>query len=160
MCDWVPSLFTRNCHNTVNWLCCCCVWLFETQRTAACQASLSLTISQSLAKSMSIASVMPSSHLILWHPLLLLHSILSSIRDFSNESAVCIRWPKYWIIGYTPIQKKKKICFKRSTNFRIIGKGICVCWILFIFHRTENVLVISWFSEFSIYNTVHFPLLK
>ena len=62
---------------------------------AAQQASLSLTISQSLPKFMSIASVMPFSHLILWCPLLLLPSIFPSIRDFSNESAVCIRWPKY-----------------------------------------------------------------
>ena len=62
---------------------------------AACQASLSLTISQSLPKFMSIALVMPSSHLNLWHPLLLLPSIFPSIRDFSNESAVRIRWPKY-----------------------------------------------------------------
>ena len=64
--------------------------------TAACQTSLSLIISQSLAKFMSIASVMPSSHLILWCPLLLLPSIFPSNRNFSNESAVRIRWPKYW----------------------------------------------------------------
>ena len=63
--------------------------------TTAHQASLSLTISWSLPKFMFIASVMPSSYLILWCPLLLLPSIFSSIRDFSNES-VCIRWPKYW----------------------------------------------------------------
>ena len=59
-------------------------------------ASLSLTVSWSLPKFMSIALVIPSSHLILWHPLLLLPSIFPSIRDFSNESAVHIRWPKYW----------------------------------------------------------------
>ena len=63
--------------------------------TTACQASLPLTISQSLPKFMSIASVMPSSHLNLWHPFLLLPSIFPSIRGFSNESAVRIRWPKY-----------------------------------------------------------------
>ena len=63
---------------------------------AAQQASLSLTISQSLPKFMSIVSVMPFSHFILWCPLLLLPSIFPSIRDFSNESAICIRWPKYW----------------------------------------------------------------
>ena len=63
--------------------------------TAAYQASLSLTISQSLPKFMSIASVMPSSHLILWCPLLLLPSIFPNIRDFSHELAVRIRWPKY-----------------------------------------------------------------
>ena len=79
-----------------------CVWLFATQWTAAHQASLSLTISWSLLKFMSIASVMPSSHLILWRPLLLLSSILPSIRDFSKESAVHIRWPKYWSFSKSP----------------------------------------------------------
>ena len=69
---------------------------FATPWTAACQASLSLTISQSLPKFMSIASMMPSSHLILWHPLPLLPLIFPSIRNFSNESTVHIRWPKYW----------------------------------------------------------------
>ena len=64
--------------------------------TAACQASLSFTISQSLLKLISIESVMPSNHLILFHPLLLLPSIFSSIRVFSDESALHIRWPKYW----------------------------------------------------------------
>ena len=65
-------------------------------RTAARQGSLSLTISQSLLKFTSAALVMPSSHLILCRPLLLLPSILPSIRVFSNESALHIRWPKYW----------------------------------------------------------------
>ena len=63
--------------------------------TVACQASLPLTNSQSLLKLMSILSVMPSNHLILCHPLLLLPSIFPSIRVSSNESALCIRWPKY-----------------------------------------------------------------
>ena len=72
-----------------------CVWLFVTPWTAACQVPLSSTISQSLLKFMSIKSVMPSNHLILWCPFLLLPSTFSSIRVFSNESALCIRWPKY-----------------------------------------------------------------
>ena len=72
------------------------VWLFATPWTMARQASLSITNSQSLPKLMSIESVMPSNHLILCHPLLLLPSILPSIRVFSNESALPIRWPKYW----------------------------------------------------------------
>ena len=59
-----------------------------------------LTVSQSLPKLMFIASVMPSSHLILWHPLHLLSSIFPSIRDFSNESAVLIGWPKYWSFSF------------------------------------------------------------
>ena len=69
--------------------------------TAAHQTSLSLIISQSLAKFMSIASVMSSSHLILWCPLLLLPPVFPSIRDFSNESAVRIRWPKYWSFSFS-----------------------------------------------------------
>ena len=73
-----------------------CVQLFATSWTAACQASLSITNSQSLLKLMSIESVMPSKYLILCYPLLLLTSIFPSIRVFSNESVLCIRWPKYW----------------------------------------------------------------
>ena len=72
-----------------------CSRLFVTPWTAACQASLSATICWSLLKFMSIESVMPSNHLILCHPLLLLPSVLPSIRVFSSELAVCIRWPKY-----------------------------------------------------------------
>ena len=73
---------------------------FETPWTAACQASLSITISRSLPKPMSIVSVMPSNHLILRRPLLLLPSIFPSIRVFSNESALCIKWPKYWSFNF------------------------------------------------------------
>ena len=76
------------------------VRLFVTPWTAARQASLSITNSQSLLKLMSIESVMPSNHLILCHPLLLLPSIFPSIRVFSNESALRIRWPKYWSFSF------------------------------------------------------------
>ena len=76
------------------------VWLFVTTWTAAQQAFLSFTTSQSLSKFMSIALVMPSSHLIFWHPLLLLPSIFPRIRDFSNESVLLIRWPKYWSFSF------------------------------------------------------------
>ena len=76
------------------------VWLFATPWTIALQASLSITNSQSLPKLMSIKSVMPSSHLILCRPLLLLPSIFPSIRVFSNESALRIRWPKYWNFSF------------------------------------------------------------
>ena len=69
--------------------------------TAACQASLSFTISQSWLKFMSIESVMPSKHLILCHPLLLLPSVFRSIRVFFNESALCIRCPKYWSFSFS-----------------------------------------------------------
>ena len=72
------------------------VRLFVTSWTAAHQASLSITYSQSLLKLMSVKSVMPSNHLILCHPLLLLPSVFAIIRVFSNESVLLIRWPKYW----------------------------------------------------------------
>ena len=74
--------------------------LFTTPWTAACQASLSITNSKSLPKLMSIESVMPPNHLILCHPLLLLPSIFPSIRVFSNDSALHIRWPKYWSFSF------------------------------------------------------------
>ena len=76
------------------------VRLFVTPGTAARQASLSITNSQSLPKLMSIELVMPSSHLIFCHPLLLPPSIFPSIRVFSNESALHIRWPKYWSFSF------------------------------------------------------------
>ena len=76
------------------------VQLFATPRTSAHQASLSITNSWSLPKLMSIKSVMPSNHLILCHPLLLLPSNFASIRVFSKETVLCIRWPKYWSFSF------------------------------------------------------------
>ena len=77
------------------------VRLYVTPWTTACQASLSVTNSWSLLKLMSIESVMPSDHLILCRPLLLLPSVFLSIRVFSNESALRIRWPKYWSFSFS-----------------------------------------------------------
>ena len=77
-----------------------CIWLFVTPWTAARHVSPSITNSRSSPILMSIESVMPSNHLILYHPLLLLPSIFSSIRVFSNESALHIRWPKYWSLSF------------------------------------------------------------
>ena len=77
------------------------VWLFATPWTVAHQASLSFTISWSLLILMSIKTVMPSNHLILCSPLLLLHSICPSIRVFSSESALCIRWPEFWSFSFS-----------------------------------------------------------
>ena len=77
------------------------VRLFVIPWTAACQASLSITNSQSSLKFMSIESVMPSSHLILCHPLLFVLSIFPSISVFSNESVLHIRWPKYWSFSFS-----------------------------------------------------------
>ena len=77
------------------------VQLFATPWTTACQASLSITNSRSLLKLMSITSVMPSNHLILCRPLLFPPSIFPSIRVFSNESVLHIRWPKYWSFSFS-----------------------------------------------------------
>ena len=77
------------------------VQLFATPGSAEHQASLSITNSRSLLKLMSIDSMMPSNHLILCCPLLLLPSIVSSIRVFSNESVLCIRWPKHWGFSFS-----------------------------------------------------------
>ena len=78
-----------------------CVWLFVIPWTVARQISLSVTNSQSFLKLMSKKSVMPSNHLILCHPLLLLSSIFPSIGLFSNESTLGIRWPKYWSFNFS-----------------------------------------------------------
>ena len=83
------------------------VWLFTTPWIAAHQASLSITNSWNSLKLMSIKSVMPSSHLILCCPLLLLPTIPPSIRVFSNESALHMRWPKYWSFSFSIIPFKE-----------------------------------------------------
>ena len=77
------------------------VWLFETPWTTVRQASLSITNSRSLLKLMSIELVMPSKHLILCRPLLLPPSVIPRIRVFSNESVLCISWPKYWSFSFS-----------------------------------------------------------
>ena len=83
------------------------VWLFASPWIAARQASLSITSSRSSLKLMSIESVMPFSHLILCHPLFLLPPILPSIRVFSNESTLCMRWAKYWSFNFSIIPSKE-----------------------------------------------------
>ena len=83
------------------------VRLFATPWIAACQASLSITISRSSLRLTSIESVMPSSHLILCHPLLLLPLIPPSIKVFSNESTLCMRRPKYWSYSFSIIPSKE-----------------------------------------------------
>ena len=90
MCEYISSVRSLSC-----------VQLFATPWTAAHQASLSITNCQSLLKLMSIESVMPSNHFILCRPLLLPRSIFPSIRVFSNESALHIRWPKYWSFSFS-----------------------------------------------------------
>ena len=98
--SWHITLCKFKVHNISSVQLLSCVWLFVTPWTTARQASLSITNSQSLFKLMSIESVMPSSHLVLCHPLLLLPPIPPSIRVFSNESTLCIRWSKYWSFSF------------------------------------------------------------
>ena len=99
------------------------VWLFVTPWTAARQASLSITNSQSLLKLMSIESVMPSNYLILCCPLLLLPSIFPSTRVFSNESVLCIRWPKYWSLSFiiSPSNEYSGLISFRIDWFDLLG---------------------------------------
>ena len=97
-CVLSPCLFNLNAESVQSFS---RVWLFVTPWSAACQASLSITNSWSLLKRMSIGLVMPSKHLILCFPLLLLPSKVPSIRVFSNESALCIRWPEYWSFSFS-----------------------------------------------------------
>ena len=92
-----------------------CVHFVATPWTAACQASLSSTVSWSLLKFMSIKLVMLSNHLLLCHPLLL-HSVFPSIRVFSSESGLPIRWPKYWSVGFS---------ISPSNEYKIEANSIC-----------------------------------
>ena len=101
------------------------VWLFATPWVTACQASLSITNSQSSHKLMSTESVMPSSHLILCHPLLL-PPIPPSIRVFSNESTLHMRWPKYWSFSFSIIPSKEHpgLIFRITGWISLQSKGL------------------------------------
>ena len=111
-------------------------WLFScsvmsdsaTSWTAARQASLSFTISRSLFRLMSIESVMPSNHLILCHPLLLLPSIFPSIGVFSSESVLRIRWPKYWSFSISPSNEYLELISFRIDSFDLLAvQGTLKC---------------------------------
>ena len=99
------------------------VRLCVTPWTAAPQASLSFTITQSLLKLISTVSVMPSNHLVLCHPLLLLPSMFPSIRMFSGESALYIRWPKYWSFSISPSNKYSGFVSFRIHRFDLAVQG-------------------------------------
>ena len=103
-----------------------CVQLYVTPWTAARQASLSITNSQSLLKLMSIESVMPSNHLILCCPLLLLPTIPPSIRVFSSESTLHMRWPKYWSFSFSIIPSKEHpgLIFRITGWISLQSKGL------------------------------------
>ena len=97
------------------------VQLFVTPWTAAHQPSLTFTISRSFLKRMSIKSVMPSNHLILCRPLLLLPSVFASIRVFSSESALLIRWPKYWSLSISPASEYSGLISFRMDWFDLLA---------------------------------------
>ena len=100
------------------------VWLFATPWIAARQASLSITISWSSLKLMSIELVMPSSHLILCRPLLLLPPIPPSIRVFSNESTLRMRWPKYWSFSFPSVSFQFHHSFQRNPRADLLQNGL------------------------------------
>ena len=122
------------------------VCLFVTPWTAACQPSLSFTISWSLLKLMSVELVMPLNHLLLCHPLLLLPSIFPSIRVFSNESALRIRWPKYWGFNFSINPSNE---YSGFTSFRIDCFDLAVQGTLksLLHYHSSNASVL-WCSAF------------
>ena len=121
------------------------VQLFSTPQTTECQASLSFTISWSLHKFMSVASVMPSSHLILWLPLLF--SVFPSIRDFSNESAVCSRWPKYWSFSFS-ISSSSEYSGLISVKIDWFGLLAVQCTLGHLLQHYSVKASIIWYSAF------------
>ena len=123
------------------------VWLFETPWTAAHQASLSITNSRSPPKPVTIESMMPSDHLILCHPLLLLPSIFPSIRVFSNESALRIRWPKYWSFSFSispSNEYSELISFKMDWLNLLAVQGTLKC---LLWHHSSKASIL-WCSAF------------
>ena len=124
-----------------------CVWLFETPWTAAHQASLCLIISRNLPMFMSIVLVMLSSHLILWHPLLLLPSISPSIRDFSSELSVRIRWPKYWSFSFSISPSSE---YSESISLKIDWFDLLAVQGTFrrLLQHHSSMALILWYSAF------------
>ena len=124
-----------------------CVWLFVTLWTAARQASLSFTISQSLLKLMSIELVMPSNHLILWHPILFLPSIFLSLRVFSRESGLCIRWLKYWSFSFSITPSNE---YSGLTSFRMDGLDLLAVQgtLKSLLQHHSSKASILWYSAF------------
>ena len=129
---------------------------FVTPWTSARQASLSITNSQSLLKLRSIESAMPSNHLILYRPLLLLPSMFPSIRVFSSESVLHIRWPKYWSFSFsiTPSNEYSGLISFRMDWFDLLEvQGIWDCYlttksfILLSFKRVINIYTYIYISE-------------
>ena len=128
------------------------VQLFATPWIAARQASLSITSSQSLPKLMSIESVMPSNHLVLWRPLLLLPSVFPSIRVFSNESVLHLRWPKYWSFSISPSNEYSGLISFRMDWLDLLAVQGTLKSLLQ--HRSSKASII-WWSAFFIVQLSH-----
>ena len=125
------------------------VWLFATPWTAAHQASLSITNSQSLPKLMSIESVMPFNHLILCCPLLLPPSIFPSIRVFSNESVLCIRWPKYWSFSFNiSPSNEHPVIFRMDWVDLLAGQETLKSLLQ---HHSSKASILQWSAFFIVY---------
>ena len=133
-----------------------CVQLFATPWTAAHQASLSITNSWSLLKLMSIELVMPSNHLIICHPLLLMPSVFPSIRVFSNESVLHIRWPKYWSFSFSISPSNE---YSGLISFRMDWLECCVSfrytikWLSYTYtyiHSFLRYIIIEYWVELSV----------
>ena len=131
------------------------VQLFATPWTAARQASLSFPISQSLLKFISIVLAMPSNHLILCHPLLLLPSIFPSIRVFSNESALPIKWPKYWRCSFriSPYNEFSKWISFRIDCFDLLSVQATLKSLLHHSHSLKALIL--WHSTFFLRSSSH-----
>ena len=124
------------------------VRLFAPPWTAACQASLSFTVSQNLLKLISVESVMPSSHLILCHPLLLLPSIFPSIMVFYNESALRVRWPKYWSFSISPVRCNGKTQMNFLANLYIVERAFNML-VYFVCDCETHVTIADFLQELS-----------
>ena len=137
------------------------VRLFATPWIAARQASLSITNSWSLLKFMYIKSVMPSSHLILWRPLLLLPSIFPSIRVFSNKSALHMRWPKYWSFSFSISPSNEHpglICFRMDWLDLLAVQGTLKSHLQ---HHSSKASILWCSAFFTVHSHIHtWPLEK
>ena len=137
------------------------VQIFATPWSEACQAALSFTKSQSLHKLMSIESVMPSNHLILCHPFLFLPSIFPSIRVFSNESVLCIKWPKYWhfSLSISPSNEYSELVSFRIDFFYLLAvQGILQSLLQ---NHSSKASLLPWSSAFFTVQLSHpYMLLK
>ena len=146
----MPECFSTQCSKLLLSLL-SCVWLFAIPWTAGPQTSLSLTISQSLLKLMSIESVMPSNHLIHCHALFLPPSIFPSIRVFSNEWALCVRWPKFWSFSISSSNEYSEMISFRIDWFDLGVQGTLKSLLQ---HHSLKALIL-WCSAFFIVQLSH-----